>query len=565
MFNLFNRTVSTIHSAALLLGAAGFLSRLLGLFRDRLLATHFGAGRELDIYYAAFQIPDFMAVLFLLGAASAAIIPIFQEELTRDPDRARRLISRLTTLFLVSAGAVAAIIFLFAPLFMRFVAPGFDAAARAEAAGLARIMLFSPMLLGLSGIFSSVTQSFRKFFAYAISPLAYNIGIIMGVVLLVPLWGIRGLAWGVVLGAGLHFLVQAYAIIPLHFFPRLVAADGNKAVGKVIRLSFPRVLSVSLSQLTLLVVIAIASTFAEGSIAVFNLAQNIALIPLGIFAVSYATALFPRLSQAWIDRRADDFFNEFAVGIRSIIFWIAPSAILAIVLRAHIVRVALGAGAFSWNDTRLTAAILAVLMIAMLAQSLTTFFMKGFYALGDTWKPLWINIVFSVVAIALAFLAALFFSGEGYLAMTVKNIFRLHNVPHTEIVGLSLGFSLGAALNAFFLYCSLSRLAKSSFGKCLVFPWRAIGKIIAAALLSGGVAYGVRVSFVEVLPLTTFAEVLIQGAVAGLLGSIVYFVLVFLLRSDEAMGFLSVLHRRLLKIGVLPKEWNGGMETPHRP
>lgn len=559
MFSLFNRTVLTVHSAAFLLGAAGFLSRLLGLFRDRLLAAHFGAGRELDIYYAAFQIPDFMAVLFLLGAASAAIIPIFQEELARDPDAAKRLISRLTTLFLIAAGVLSGIIFLLAPFVMRIVAPGFDAVARADAAGLARIMLLSPIFLGLSGIFSSVTQSFRKFFAYACSPLFYNIGIIFGIVGFVPFMGIRGLAWGVVVGAGLHFLVQAYAIAPLHFFPRLVGANGDSGVGRVIRISFPRVISVSLSQLTLLAVTAIASTLAAGSVAVFNLAQNIALIPLGIFAVSYATALFPRLSQAWIDRRKDDFFNEFSLGVRSILFWIIPSAVLIVVLRAHIVRVALGAGAFSWDDTRLTAAVLAVLTIIMLAQSMASFFIKGFYALGDTWKPLWINSIFSAAAIVLAFFTAVFFGGNGYGAMAVKTVLRLQNLPHTEVVGLALGFSFGVALNAFFLYRSLANLARVSFGKQLPFPWRAVGKMIVSAFIAGAFAYGVRASFLEALPLTTFRGVLLQGAVAGCAGGIVYGISTFLLRSEEGIAFFNALQRRMLKIRTLPRWWNGDL------
>src|SRR3989338_5061154 len=153
-----NGEIANVHSAALILGAAGFLSRLLGGFRDRMLASAFCAGRELDIYFTAFQVPDFMSLVFVLGAGSAAIVPIFQNAFSKDRKEAHRLISHLVTLFLIISAGVALAFFIFVPLFISLTAPGFSPDEKALASGLTRIMLISPILLGLSGIFSAVLQ-----------------------------------------------------------------------------------------------------------------------------------------------------------------------------------------------------------------------------------------------------------------------------------------------------------------------------------------------------------------------------------------------------------------------
>lgn len=565
MFTFLNHKISNVHAAAFLLGAAGLLSRLLGVLRDRLLAGTFGASRELDIYYAAFQIPDFVAVMFLLGAGAAAILPVFQEYLSRDRALAHRLISRLFTgFFLVSLG-VALVMFFIAPILARFIAPGFSGDEQGAVAALTRVMLLSPVLLGLSSILSSVVQSFQRFFAFALAPIFYNVGIIIGIIFFVPAFGIMGLGWGVIVGAALHFLITWISARGLGFAPYPVFQGESRGVRKIVRIAFPRVLSVSLSQITLLVLIAIGSTLAAGSIAVFNLAQNLYFLPVGVFGISYATALFPRISRAFISRDAKDFFYEFFIGIRSILFWIVPIAILFVVLRAHIVRVALGAGAFSWEDTRLTAAVLAVFTIVMLEASLTTFFMKGFYALENTWRPFWINIASSVVSIGAALFFIDLFAAHSPFARVMESIFRVSDLLHTEVLGLALGLALGRVLNILGLYFLLMRKAEDVFHERAFFPWAAVLKIFGAALVAGAVAYAVRASFSNALPLLTFVQVLVQGTSAGFAGFIAYFGALFLLGSDDAYSLLRGIRGRLFKLGVLPEHWDGDMNPTHRP
>lgn len=564
--NFLNHGISNVHAAALILGAAGLLSRILGILRDRMLASRFGAGRELDIYYAAFQVPDFMSALFLLGAGSAAILPVFQEYLAHDRNKARQLISSLSLFFLVAAVLFSLVIFFVAPFAIKFIVPGFSGEEQELTVLITRILLLSPVLLGFSSIFSAVVQSFEQFLPYALAPVFYNLGIIFGIIAFVPFFGVMGLGGGVVLGALFHFAINFFTIKRLGFAPKFsvpyLASTTERTkygtgVKEVIQISFPRALSISLSQITILILIALGSTLGSGSISVFQFAQNLYFLPIGIFGVSYATAIFPRLSRFFIVRDAELFFHEIFAGIRNILFWIVPSAVLFIVLRAHVVRLALGAGRFNWEDTRLTAAALAALTVGMAAGSLIILLLRGFYALEKTWRPLAINLISSMFSVILAYFLVIILSDPGYTGNIFKSFFRVEGLLHPEVIGLALGYMLGTILNTYFLYASLMRLAENIFGKRMPFPMLAIQKIILASAGAGFAAYAVRLGFQGLAPLDTFFNVFFQGVVAGFAGVAVYILILFLLRSEDIYGLWRSLERRLFRIGILPKSWDG--------
>lgn len=558
-----NGAINSINAAALILGAAGLLSRLMGIFRDRMLASEFGAGRELDLYYAAFQVPDFMVMLFVLGAGSAAILPIFQEELLKDEEKARRLISGISTLFFIGSLLATLIIFFITPGIIKIIVPGFSEGERETTITLTRIMIFSPVLFGLSGILSSVVQSFQRFLSYALAPLLYNLGIIMGIMVFVPIFGIKGLAWGVILGAFLHLFLQWLTVRNLGFSPRPIWDVTSDGFRNVIRLSLPRALSLSVSQLTSLVLIALGSTLAVGSIAVFQLSQNLYFLPIGIFGISYAVALFPQLSRAYITRQAKLFFEEFFLGVRSILFWVMPTLVLFIVLRAHIVRVALGAGKFSWEDTRLTAAVLAILSIGLVANSLMSLLIKGFYALENTWRPLFINIFSSFLSIALAVFFVKALSPDSWVNGFLAPLLRIDDLPDIRVMGLALGFVMGSLFNGWLLYWSLRRLAKERFREEYSFPTRSVFKIVVASFIAGGAAYLVRVSFSETLPLITFIKVLSHGAIAGVVGFAVYLGVLLLWGEESVRSLWQTARGRLFRIGILPKHWDGTDHPTH--
>ena len=257
-------------------------------------------------------------------------------------------------------------------------------------------MLLSPILLGLSNLFGSVTQLFRKFFLYALSPLFYNLGIIIGVLYFYPLFGIYGLAYGVILGALLHFLIQFFASYSSGFLLKFSLSINFKEIRKVISVSLPRTLGLSLNNIALIVIVSFASYLQGGSISIFNLSLNLQSVPLGIIGLSYAVAAFPTLTKSYSLGKTEEFKDHLKSAARAIIFWSLPITFLFIVLRAQIVRVILGSGSFSWEDTRLVAASLALFSISVVAQGLIALFARAYYAVGNTYLPLKINLISSI-------------------------------------------------------------------------------------------------------------------------------------------------------------------------
>ena len=549
------REIVSINAAAFLIGAAGFLSRILGLFRDRLLAGRFGASRELDIYYAAFQIPDFIFNLFLIGSATAAIIPVFLEY-KKDKEEAKRLIENLFNIFLVFSAVFCVLAAIFTPFFIRFLVPGFSVEEQALASLMARIMLASPFFLSLSNIVSGVLQAHRRFFVFSLSSVFYNLGIIFGILVFLPAFGFLGLAYGVILGAFLHFFVQLPVFFILGFRLRPVLSFKLSAgILRIIKLSGPRVLAISFTSISVLVVTAIASTLSQGSISVMQFANNIKFIPVGILGVSFAVAAFPRLSHAFIKKDADDFYSSFFGVFKTIVFWLAPVSVLFYVLRAHIIRLALGTGLFDWRDTRLTAAILGIFSLVIIIESILPLLIKSFYALNKTVRPLIINLISNALIVLLAFwFAGIFSDTSSEVSQFFGRILRVGDISDLGIIGIALAVVMGQFLNFFVLLRFFLGEARSAFGFVPknVFA-KDIFRFLAVAILAGVVAYIMRVIIDRFITLDTFVGVLIQGGGAAIAGLLVYGLILYKFENKEIMDVVEVFRRRLLKPQVLPQ------------
>ena len=181
ILKFFNHEFGNIHKAAIVLAISSIGSSSLALLRDRLLADHFGAGKTLDIYYVAFRIPDFLYVIMLSITSVAVIIPFFLERMSVSKEKTYAFFSGIFSLFIISNFILVIILFLFTPYLIRLIAPGFAVSDQNQLTYITRILLLSPFLLGLSNLFSSIIQSYKKFFIYALSPILYNLGIIIGI------------------------------------------------------------------------------------------------------------------------------------------------------------------------------------------------------------------------------------------------------------------------------------------------------------------------------------------------------------------------------------------------
>lgn len=546
------REVRGLHQAAYVLAVFTFGSQLLALIRDRLLASTFGASQTLDLYYAAFKIPDLLFVLFASTLSVYVLIPFVARERDQEStESARVLLSQVFTAFLIAYILLALVIAYAIPYLVPYLFPGLVAESEMLVM-LVRIMLLQPLFLGVSSLFGVVTQLSHRFVLYAISPLIYNIGIIVGIVFLYPIFGIAGLAYGVVAGAVGHMLVQIPFVrrSELRFgFNREVDAA---RLSDILTISLPRALTLSLNQITLLFLVGLASTMTVGSVAVFQFAYNLHSVPLAIIGVSYSVAAFPLLADLYAKGDLSTFRLHINSAIRHIIFWSMPAIALIVVIRAQIVRVVLGAGQFNWDDTRLTAAVLAILALSLVAQAINLLFIRALYAGGYTRAPLLIAGGGFVAAIALAYgTHALYVSHEG-MRIGVETLFRVREVPGTEILMIALAFTISVIGQSIVLAYEIVR----AYQITLVWVRERLYKAFAAALAGGVAAYATLNFVVFGIDDETLAGIILQGGIGGLVGIVAIGVTYYFVRMPEFFEVRDTFHKRIFKMN--PPTGSGG-------
>ncbi len=549
IFTFIEREVRGIHEAAYLLGLFAILSQVLGLIRDRLFAHTFGASAALDVYYAAFRIPDFLFVAIASFVSVYVLVPFLAERLERGRAEARLFVNRMASFFLVSIGAASVVAFIAAPALARVVFPGFDETMTANAVLLARVLLLQPILLGLSSLFGSIIQIHQKFLLYALSPLFYNAGIIFGIVFLYPVFGLIGLAYGVVLGAALHFVILLPSLVRHGFSPALALPDFGE-LSRVLTLSLPRTLSLSMHQIALVSITAFASFVAPGAIAVFNLSFNLQAVPLAIIGTSYSVAAFPTLARLFSLGNREEFLVQVRTAARHIMFWSFPAIVLTIVLRAQIVRVILGSGAFSWSDTRLTAAALALFSVSLLAQSLVLLLVRGYYAAGMTRTPLVVNTLAALTAIALSFVLWKFFTVSEPWRFFIEALLRVEDIHGTAVLMFPLGYSLAMVGNAIAILFVFERDFRT-FSASLV---TTALQSFSASVIMGFVAYQFLGVFDDIFDINTFTGIFAQGLLSGILGVSAAVVILRILRSAELAEAVAAFRRKFWKAQVLAPE-----------
>jgi len=377
--------------AAVVLGLSSLGSRILGVVRDHLLTNRFGATRdvanmisELDVYYVAFRLPDFIYNLLILGAVSSVFIPIFAGMLNQDKEEAWKVANSVMNLVFVVMMGLCFVLWVFAPYIMKYFAFGFTPEALEHTVRLTRIMLLTPVIFGLSAVATSILNSFRRFTAMAFSPIVYNLAIIAGIIYLEPIYGIVGVTWAVVIGAVGHLLILMPSVFKVGFRPSLMFDLSHPRLRKMGAMAIPRFFSLSASQIGLIVSTSIASSFIVGSVAILNLAINLQSLPVGVIGLSVALATFATLAEIASSGNLDEFSKRVGATIRMILFLIIPATAGMILLRAEIVRLILGSGNFNWTDTVLTANTMGMFAIGMFALALLPLLSRAFYALEDT-------------------------------------------------------------------------------------------------------------------------------------------------------------------------------------
>ena len=499
---------------------AGFgLSTLLGLTNRMLYTRAFGAGVELDTFLTANRLPDLLFNLMAGGALASAFLPTFTERLTQ-PDRAGawRLASAVGHLVLLALALLSGLAWLLAPWLIRLLAPGFDPAQVRLAASLLRIQLLAPTLFGLSGLLMSTLHAHQRFLLPSLAPSFHWLGWIVATLFFVPRAGIHGLAWGVVLGAALHLLVQLPALrgLGVRYTPTL--GLDLPAVRRVGRLMAPRVFGVAMVQLHFLVNIILASSMPQGSLTGLTLAFSLMLMPEVVIAQAVATAALPTFSAQAAQGRLEEMRTSLATTLRGLVFLCLPASLGLAVLRRPIVSLLFERGAFDAQSTELVAWPLLWYAAGLLGHALVELVSRAFYALQNTRTPVIVGALAMGLNVAFSLIFSAWFARQGLQ-------------PHG---GLALANSLATGLECLaLLFLMRRRLGGLDLGR--------LRPGLAASLIA---SVGMGAGLWGWLQLTGDRPAWLVALVGVALGGLLYWAAALLLRAPEARQLPGLLLRR---------------------
>ncbi len=539
--NFLNHQTKRVGFAAVILAASHLMSRFLGLIRDWLLARNFGAGLELDVYFAAFKIPDFVYQIFILGGIVAAFLPLFSEYFSKDSDEAWEFTSNTLNIFLFLLVCLSLILLIFTPYITKLIAPGFNDWQINKTILLTRLMLLSPIFFGLSSIFSSILQYFHRFLIYSFAPIVYNLSIIFGILFLSPYLGILGVILGVIVGALLHFLIQIPSVVNCGFRYSPVFNFKDPKIKKVFLLMIPRAFGVSSLQINTIIINAIASTLVVGSISVFNFANNIRLFPIAIIGISFATAVFPELSRAWSENKKEKFIKSFSLVFRQIIYLALPVVILMFILRNQIINLILRHGQFSAEAAQLVSASVGLFCFGILFASLRPLFFRAFFSFKDTKTPTFLAVIFVIVNIIFSLLLTNALKPDSLQAAGLKDFliknFSLYQVSDISVLGFPLAYLISLALE-FCLFLIFLKRRIGDFGAKEILI--SLLKILVAGIL---MIFIVQFSFLRI---KLIDSELYQLILISFIGFSAYLIITFIFGSAEVQSVKTLFLNKFL-------------------
>lgn len=393
-----------------------FLTKLLGFWKLRIFAQLFGASHELDIFWAAFTIPDIIFMVLVAGSINAAIIPILTDELyDKGNKQFNKLFRQLTGIFFFLCIVLVLAMFIFSPQIANWVVSN-EYASKVLNIGyrinqsdyglfikLFRIGLLSPLFLSISAFVTAYLQIKKQFFITTLAPLFYNLSMMIGTYILVLFFklDVTGIAISAVIGSVIHLLIQIPALVK-HYrendglgisFKEVI---GNSSIVKAFKLALPRMFSVLGEQFNTIVNTFISFTLTAGALSAYKFAFSLHLFPINIIGSAVAQVALPDLAKHSCKKEDGEFKKVLNDSLQLSLYLIFPIVAVMLVLRLPIVRLVYGTGAFDWQDTLLTAWCLALLTISIIGQTVMQILLRAFYALKNTWRPL-IAIIFGIV------------------------------------------------------------------------------------------------------------------------------------------------------------------------
>lgn len=525
---LFHRQTNILTAATIIM-ATFATSHLVGLLKTRLLIAYFFNTKSylLDVYYAAFLIPDTVFQLLIIGSLSAAFIPVFTRYLSRHESEAWHLANSVFNIVVLMFISISMIAFFLAVPLSRIIAPGFSPLQISILAPLLRLMLVAQIFFAISGFLTAMIQSHQRFLIPALAPLVYNFGIIFGLVVFSPFIGIYGPAVGAVIGAALHMGIQLPLAVKLGFRPQASLDFRQPGVKEVMVLMPPRAIALGIDQVEQLVAAALASTLVAGSLSLLNVARMLYAIPSSIFGVTIGQAALPILSRQSSDSDKQMFSQTIIETVLQVIFLALPLSMLFIVLRIPIIRLVFGTKSFPWTATLLSGKILGILALSAPFSAAVQVIYRGFYALHNTKTQLWVGAIAAILS-TLSALVAVNFLGWGLIGLAI--VLSVTTIVETSFLFLLLAKSF-----------HVSQPQKNFLAYNFLLP---LVKMVTTAIITG-FSLWIPMQLLDrfVFDTTRTVPLLALTGITSTIGLCAYLLLSYLFRVDELKVFLSLLKR----------------------
>jgi len=522
VWSLFWQKQTSVGSAAFVLMSMVFTSRVLGLVRDRLLAARF-APEELGVYFAAFRLPNLLFELLVMGVLTSAFIPVFTKYVMKDKeDVAWRMASTLINISFIALLLFSLPILIWTRPISQFLAPGFTSAQIDQMASFTRLMVFFQVIpLMIGNFFTGILQSYNIFFLPAAAPVVYNLGIIASIIGLTSTLGLYAPVVGVGVGALLFMLIQIPPLLMVGYRHRLTWDPHYPGVAEVGKLMAPRTLGLAISQVDTTVDLMLATLLGSRMVTIFNFAQHLQQLPIGLFGATIAQAALPTLSVAAASENREQFKSSILSAIHQVLFFVLPASALFIVLRIPVVRLVFGSSRFDWDATVLTGASLSAFSISLFAQALIHVLARGFYALYDSKTP----VIIGVIAIFINTVLSI-----GFIT-----------VWHLPVWSLGLSTSVASIVNAGLLFVFLDRRVHRFPRRSLLVPPI---KMLIAATTTGLILYvGLKLLDQLVFDTTRTFNLMLLTGITGTLGLGTYFFLSWVFGVGEVQSFLKLIHK----------------------
>ncbi|MDP3970204.1 MAG: murein biosynthesis integral membrane protein MurJ [bacterium] len=508
----------TIGFSAGLLATSSIASYALGLIRDRLLAGKFGAGAELDVFSASFIIPDAIMSVFA-AALTTAFVPVFTSWWHKQGEKATwELTNRILYLIGLLIITATVIAWLLMPWLAQLVAPGFDETRHDLLTSTTRLMLFSPLFFSVSVLFGSALQGLRRFISYALSPVLYNFGIVFGIVFLTPRYGITGAIMGVVIGAALHMIIRIIELWQAGWLWERFSITKpwpwqHPGIKKTVKLMLPRIVGLLTWQANLWMFTAIASGLAVGSVAIFNMARNFQSLPVSLFGIALATALFPAISIHYAKGNIDKFRDDIVKAIKQVLFFTIPAGAGLALIAKPLIDAFLGTGKFSNVAVVATGMTLTIFSLSIPLESLQHIFARTFYAQHDTITPVKVTIFATIINVIVSFTAVKFLG----------------------VSGLAMGFVAFALTQVIVLGWLLRKRIKTINEKVII---KSIGKTILAT----------GFMIIAILTIQSYLEHSLTILIASVsIGGLVFIMASLILRNEELISSFGLV-KKIIKL-----------------